>query len=84
MQKLDHGLHICDLMWEKLDHSLVTSHLTKPVNYLEKVRDVFGDCVGSRLYLLLDVVLKEPHYWRDELIKYRVQYSWLLLIFFQL
>jgi hypothetical protein len=73
MQQFNNGLHIGDLVREELDHSLVASHFAEPVYYLEKLRDVLGDRVCLRLDLLLNVVLKEPHYWGDKLVQNRIE-----------
>ena len=71
-------------MREEFHHCLVPSHLAEPVDYLEEVRNIFGDCVDCGLRRFSDVMLEVPHDWGNKLVKDGVQNPRLLLIFLNL
>ena len=84
MQELDYRFHVCHLMREEFHHCLVPSHLAEPVDYLEEVRNIFGDCVVRGLRRFSDVMLEVAHDWGHKLVKDSVQNPRLLLIFLDL
>ena len=69
MQELDNRFHICHLMREEFHYGLVSSHLAKPVDYLEEVRNIFGHGVARRLCRPPDVMLEVSHDWGNKLVK---------------
>ena len=68
VKQLNDLLHVADLVWEELDHSLVATHFTKLAENYEECLDFSRDVILLCTDCLANIELQELHDWRDQVV----------------